>query len=68
MSIKSIITRGFGTGIGVIKDIVTRGFSSGLPPVTNPIDWEVLSICVEERASIYLEERPLVFLESKRYC
>lgn len=68
MSIKAIITRGFGIGLGTIKDIVMRGFSSGLPPVTNPIDWKVLSICVEERASIYLEERHLVFIESKGSC
>ena len=68
MSIKNIITRGFGIGFGGIKDIITRGFSSGLPPVTNPIDWNVLSICVEERNSIYLEERPTIFIENKGHC
>jgi len=57
MSIKNIITRGFGVGFGGIKSIITRGFSSGLPPVTNPIDWNVLSICVEQRYTIYIEDK-----------
>ena len=64
MSIKNIVTRGFGIGFGGIKDIITRGFSSGLPPVTNPIDWNVLSICVEQKDTIYIEDK----VSCKRGC
>lgn len=62
MSIKNIITRGFGTGVGVIKDIITRGFSSGLVPVTNPIDWSKLSVQVEQRYSIYIEDKDIIYI------
>jgi hypothetical protein len=68
MSVKSIITRGFGAGLGTIKDIITRGFSSGLPPVVTPIDWTALSICPEERELVYLESRESIYIEDRRNC
>lgn len=49
MSIKAIITRGFGTGIGIIKDIITRGFGSGAAIAAQNIDFSVLSASFVER-------------------
>lgn len=66
MSIKSIITRGFGATIGTIKDIVTRGFTSGLSQDTVPIDYKVLDIYFEERQSIGFSERPFIGFEERR--
>ena len=48
MSIKGIVTRGFGLGLGVIKDVVLRGFQpSSEPPAPpslgDPIDYDNLS-------------------------
>lgn len=47
MSIKGIVTRGFGSGLGAIKDLITRGFTPSPeppPPPTygDPVDYEHL--------------------------
>lgn len=48
MSIKGLVTRGFGLGLGVIKEVVLRGFQpSPEPPPPpqygDPIDYDSLS-------------------------
>lgn len=66
MSIRAIITRGFGTAIGTIKDIVTRGFASGLAQDAVPIDFNALNATFEERNLVTFEERSLVTFVGRR--
>lgn len=68
MAKKSIFTRGFGAGLGVIKDIITRGFSSGLPPATSEVDFAALKIGFIERDSVsFIERSDVRFIERGEY-